>query len=159
MDKIVGFVTITRKCDGKEGKAVAYTKDGSWFDYAVVLETPIFDSNMNYGDVWVADEIYDDDEVRKANDFEVVLFKIRTRDGDYACSYSHKEYIDSHVVKIDLIFKDGFNELRDPTRVVPVETAKKACKMAVKDLAEKLLEMSDMNLAADMLGRIRDEKI
>ena len=32
-------------------------------------------------------------------------------------------------------------------------------KMTQKELAEKLLEMNDMNHAADMLGRIRDEKI
>ena len=69
---------------------------------------------------------------------------------------TYKEFIESHTVAAD--YKEKYNK-SVTVKMVSVENAEKACKMAQKKLAEKLLEMNDMNLAADMLGRIRDEKI
>ena len=158
MNKLTGFVTIARKCGDEIGKAVAYTKDGNWFDEAVVTKTPIFDSNEDVGDVWFADEIYSDDEVKEATDSEIAFYKLKTGycqgDGD---AKSYKNFIQSHLIEVGFRFDDG--EIVNTDQIVTARVAKKACKMAVKELAEKLLEMRDMNLAADMLGRIRDEKI
>ena len=70
---------------------------------------------------------------------------------------TYKEFIESHTVAAD--YKENENKKCESVQMVSVENAEKACKMAQKELAEKLLEMNDMNLAADMLGRIRDEKI
>ncbi len=69
---------------------------------------------------------------------------------------TYKEFIQAHTVAADNKESDNKSVT---VSMVTVENAEKACKMAVKELAEKLLEMRDMNLAADMLGRIRDEKI
>lgn len=68
----------------------------------------------------------------------------------------YQEFIESHMVAADYKEKDNKSVT---VKMVSVENAEKACKLALKELAEKLLEMNDMNLAADMLGRIRDEKI
>lgn len=68
----------------------------------------------------------------------------------------YQDFIELHTVAAD--YKE--NENKSVTvKMVSVENAEKACRLAQKELAEKLLEMNDMNLAADMLGRIRDEKI
>jgi len=69
----------------------------------------------------------------------------------------YQDFIESHTVAAD--YKENENNKCESVQMVSVENAEKACKMAQKELAEKLLEMNDMNLAADMLGRIRDEKI
>ena len=68
----------------------------------------------------------------------------------------YQEFIESHTVAADNKESDN-KSVTVP--MVTVENAEKACRLAQKELAEKLLEMRDMNLAADMLGRIRDEKI
>ena len=159
MEKLTGFVTITRTLDdGRKGEAVAYTKDGSWFDEAVVTKTPIFDSNMYVGGVWISDEILKDDEVREATKDEIAFFKLRA--GDYldgeGSKGTYQDYIDSRKAEIEFTH-DG--EVFDSCSIVPSYVAEKACKMALRELARTLLEMKDMNLAADMLGRIRDEKI
>ena len=69
---------------------------------------------------------------------------------------TYQEFIESHTVAAD--YKEKGNKC-EAVPMVSVENAEKAAKLAQKELAGKLLEMSDMNLAADMLGRIRDEKI
>ena len=159
MDKLTGFVTIARKCGDEIGEAVAYTKDGKWFEAAVVTKTPIFDSNEDYGDVWYADDIYADDEVRKASDEEITFFKLRVGTYSYNGATSSKDYLESHAVPIHFRFEHGNDGFHDKISMVSEQNAKRACKMAVKELAEKLLEMNDINLAADMLGRIRDEYV
>lgn len=68
----------------------------------------------------------------------------------------YQEFIESHKVAAD--YKEKDNKCVT-VPMVSVADAEKACKVAQKELAEKLLEMNDMNHAADMLGRIRDEKI
>lgn len=68
----------------------------------------------------------------------------------------YQEFIQAHKVAVDYKEKDNKSVT---VKMVSVENAEKACRLAQKELAEKLLEMNDMNHAADMLGRIRDEKI
>lgn len=69
---------------------------------------------------------------------------------------TYQEFIKQHKVAVDYKEKDNKSVT---VQMVSVENAEKACRLAQKELAEKLLEMNDMNHAADMLGRIRDEKI
>lgn len=68
----------------------------------------------------------------------------------------YQDFIELHNVAVDYKEKDNKSVT---VKMVSVENAEKACRLAQKELAEKLLEMNDMNHAADMLGRIRDEKI
>lgn len=157
MNKLTGFVTITRKSyDGEIGKAVAYTKDGSWFDAAVVFKNPSqFCSRLRPGDIYWTDAIEKDDEVQEASDEEIAFFKLKVGEYNYNEATSSKEFLESHIVKIIYHFKRSIGG--DEIEMVDAESAERARKSAVKELAEKLLEMSDMNHAADMLGRIRDE--
>ena len=65
---------------------------------------------------------------------------------------TYQEFIKQHAAAVDY-----YHNVTVP--FLSIENAEKACRLAQKELAEKLLEMNDMNHAADMLGRIRDEKI
>ena len=134
MNKLTGFVTITRNVHDGIGKAVAYTKDGSRFDFAVVMKTPIFDSNMDVGGVWLDDKISWLDEVRTATASEILFFKLRTTGyGDTIRPSSYKDFLYAFKEKVELKEKRG--KVFGSFYVVSVENAEKACKMAVKELA------------------------
>ena len=70
---------------------------------------------------------------------------------------TYKEFIKLHMVAAD--YKENENNKCESVPMVSVENAEKACQMAQKELATKLLKIENMNKLLQTLVRIRDEKI
>lgn len=158
MNKLTGFVTITRKgYSGDRGKAVAYTKDGRYFDAAVMLDSSYVISGKSFGDIYWQEWIHDDDEVREASDEEIAFFKLKTEFFNYNDATSSKDFLESHIVSINYNFNRSIR--RWEIDMVDAESAKKACRLALKELATKLLKKKFLNSLFTELEQIRDEKI
>ena len=70
---------------------------------------------------------------------------------------TYKEFIQSHTVAAD--YKENENNKCEAVPMVSVENAEKACRLAQKELAEKLLKKKFLNSLFTELEQIRDEKI
>lgn len=70
---------------------------------------------------------------------------------------NYQEFIKAHTVAAD--YRENKNGKCETVQMVSVENAEKACRLAMKGLAKKLLEMTNMNTLLQTLSKIRDEKI
>ena len=70
---------------------------------------------------------------------------------------TYKEFIESHKVAAD--YKENENNKCESVQMVSVENAEKACRLALKELATKLLKKKFLNSLFTELEQIRDEKI
>lgn len=68
----------------------------------------------------------------------------------------YKEFIQAHKVAVDYKEKDNKSVT---VKMVSVENAEKACRLALKELATKLLKKKFLNSLFTELEQIRDEKI
>ena len=69
---------------------------------------------------------------------------------------TYQEFIHSHKVAVDYKEKDNKSVT---VQMVSVENAEKACRLAQKELATKLLKKKFLNSLFTELEQIRDEKI
>ena len=69
---------------------------------------------------------------------------------------TYKEFIQAHKVAVDYKEKDNKSVA---VKMVSVENAEKACRLALKELATKLLKKKFLNSLFTELEQIRDEKI
>ena len=69
---------------------------------------------------------------------------------------TYQEFIQAHKVAVDYKEKDNKSVT---VKMVSVENAEKACRLAQKELATKLLKKKFLNSLFTELEQIRDEKI